>query len=233
MMIALPNPDGAFTCTLFFPFEGEESFSILNAPEEIQAFFQKTFPDAYPLMPSLIEDFRDNPTSSLVTVRCYPWVKKNTLLLGDAAHGIVPFFGQGMNASFEDCRILNQLLDQWDDRWDLALPDFQKLRKPDTDAIAELALDNFVEMRDLVADADFLLRKRIEAKLNKLYPEKWIPLYSMVTFHDQIRYSEAQATGKKQREIMDHVMKTPGIESKWESMDFDRIVNQLMTTEYR
>ena len=228
MLIALPNPDGTFTCTLFFPFEGEPSFNKLQTADDIQSFFKSTFPDAYAMMPSLIEDFRDNPTSALVTMRCHPWVKNNALLIGDAAHSIVPFFGQGMNAGFEDCRILNQLFDQFDDNWDLALSEFQRIRKPDADAIAELAMDNFVEMRDLVADADFLLRKKIEAKLHELYPEKWTPLYSMVTFDDNLRYSEAQATGMKQKEIMDKVMQMPGIESNWETLNFDDIANQLI-----
>lgn len=227
MLIALPNPDATFTCTLFYPFEGEKSFEQLETPDQINQFFKSTFPDVYPLMPTLVEDFRDNATSSLVTISCYPWIRHNSLLIGDAAHGVVPFFGQGMNAGFEDCRILNQLLDQYGDRWDQALPEFQQLRKPDTDAIAGLALDNFVEMRDLVADADFLLRKKIEAKLHELYPEKWIPLYSMVTFHDHLRYSEARAIGLKQTTIMDQVMKTPGIESTWETLNFQAIVDQL------
>jgi kynurenine 3-monooxygenase len=132
-----------------------------------------------------------------------------------------------MNACFEGCRMLNQLLDQHEDRWDKALPEFQRLRKPDTDAIAQLALDNFVEMRDRVADQNFLLRKKIEARLHELYPEKWIPLYSMVTFHDDIRYSAARFAGKKQSDIMDKVMKTPGIQTMWETLNFEQIVNQL------
>lgn len=224
MLIALPNPDGSFTCTLFSPLEGELSFSQWQKPDAFESFFKKSFPDVHPWMPSLIQDFLQNPTASLVTVRCHPWVKNNTLLIGDAAHGIVPFFGQGMNAGFEDCRILHGLLEHLDDRWDIALPEFQQLRKPDTDAIAQLALDNFVEMRDLVADADFLLRKKIEAKLHELFPEKWIPLYSMVTFDDRLRYSEAQAAGRKQKEIMDRVMRMPDIASTWESIDFREIV---------
>jgi kynurenine 3-monooxygenase len=151
MMIALPNPDGSFTCTLFFPFEGPASFSKLTQNSEIQQFFNSTFPDAVKLMPALLEDYNTNPTSSLVTVRCYPWVKNNTLLIGDAAHAIVPFFGQGMNAGFEDCRVLNDLLNRYDDNWQEVLPVFQNERKKNTDAIAQLALDNFIEMRDLVA----------------------------------------------------------------------------------
>jgi len=228
MMIALPNPDGSFTCTLFFPFDGNPSFSKLKTDAEVSMFFESTFPDAVELMPTLLEDYNTNPTSSLVTVRCYPWVKNNTLLIGDAAHAIVPFFGQGMNAGFEDCRILNELLNQLDDDWKKVLSEFQQSRKKDADAIAQLALDNFIEMRDLVADADFLLRKKIEARLHQLYPTQWIPLYSMVTFHDSMPYSIAYETGQKQKKIMDEVMKQPGIAKNWESLDFKAIVKSLI-----
>ncbi len=227
MLIALPNPSMTFTCTLFLPFEGPVSFSQLTTEDAIHRFFEKYFPDALALMPTLHEDFRDNATSSLVTVRCYPWVKNKTLLMGDASHGIVPFFGQGMNAGFEDCRILNELLDTHDDDWETVLTKFPGQRKPDADAIAQLALDNFVEMRDLVADATFLLRKKIEAKLHELYPEKWIPLYSMVTFHDNLRYSEAYRTGQRQKKIMDEVMLAPNLEANWGSLNFEEIVNRL------
>lgn len=227
MMIALPNPDGSFTCTLFFPFEGSPSFSQLKTDAEVSMFFESTFPDAVVVMPTLLEDFNANPTSSLVTVRCYPWVKNNTLLIGDAAHAIVPFFGQGMNAGFEDCRILNQMLETHRDDWKKVLPEFERTRKKDADAIAQLALDNFIEMRDLVADADFLLRKKIEARLHQLYPTRWIPLYSMVTFYDSMPYSTAYETGQKQKKIMDEVMKQPGLEKNWESLDFEKIVENL------
>ena len=227
MMIALPNPDGSFTCTLFFPFDGNPSFDSLKTKHDVEKFFEEIFPDAKKLMPELLNDFEINPTSSLVTIKCYPWVRNKTLLIGDAAHGIVPFYGQGMNAGFEDCRILNDLLSQHKDNWDVVLPEFQKLRKPDTDAIARLALDNFIEMRDLVADADFLLRKKIEGKLYELFPAKWIPLYPMVTFMDSMRYSDALRIGQKQKLIMDEVMKTPNLESTWQSLDFKAIVNQL------
>jgi kynurenine 3-monooxygenase len=227
MLIALPNPNKTFTCTLFLPFDGPVSFSQLTTPESIQQFFEKYFPDAVTLMPTLIEDFRDNATSSLVTVRCYPWVRNRTVLIGDASHGIVPFFGQGMNAGFEDCRVLNELLDKHGDHWKATLAEFQEVRKPDADAIAQLALDNFIEMRDLVADADFILRKKIEAKLHELYPDKWIPLYSMVTFHDDLRYSDAYRIGQHQKKIMDEVMKTPNLDSNWSSLNFEEIANKL------
>ena len=218
MMIALPNPDGSFTCTLF---------AALDTTEKIDHFFKSIFPDAYALMPSLLDDYKLNPTSSLVTMKCFPWVTNNTFLLGDAAHAVVPFYGQGMNAGFEDCRILNALLDQHVDNWSHVLPIFQKQRKVDADAIAQLALDNFIEMRDLVADQEFLLRKKIEARLHALYPGKWVPQYSMVTFHDNIRYSEAYATGQKQKRIMDEIMKEPSLASTWETLDFERIVSRL------
>jgi kynurenine 3-monooxygenase len=228
MMIALPNPDGSFTCTLFFPFEGSPSFSTLKTEGEIQDFFINTFPDAVDLMPELMDDYKSNPTGSLVTVKCFPWTKNKTLLIGDAAHAIVPFYGQGMNAGFEDCRILNQLLNQHNDNWNNVLPAFQQLRKPDADAIAQLAFDNFVEMRDLVADPEFLLRKKIEAKIHERFPEKWIPLYAMVTFNDSIRYSHAYGTGQKQKKIMDEIMAQPGIETNWQQLDFEKIVQKLI-----
>jgi kynurenine 3-monooxygenase len=178
-------------------------------------------------MPDYLLDFHRNPAASLVTTKCYPWVKNNTLLIGDSAHAIVPFYGQGMNAGFEDCRVLNEMLNQYHDDWEKVLPIFQQTRKPDTDAIAQLALDNFIEMRDLVADEKFLLRKKIEAKVHSLYPDKWIPLYTMVTFQDDMRYSEAYAIGQKQKKIMDEVMSDPGIEKNWEMLDFNKITNQL------
>jgi kynurenine 3-monooxygenase len=227
MLIALPNPDGSFTCTLFFPFEGSPSFQSLKTQQDIREFFNTTFPDAIALMPTLLEDFTTNPTSSLVTIRCFPWVRNNTFLIGDAAHGIVPFYGQGMNAGFEDCRILNELLDQHSDDWSTVLPEFQQLRKKDADAIAQLALDNFIEMRDLVADPQFILQKKIEGKLYELFPEQWKPLYSMVTFFDNIRYSDALAIGTRQKEIMAAVLRQPGIEKNWEQLDFESIVKQL------
>jgi kynurenine 3-monooxygenase len=227
MMIALPNHDGSFTCTLFFPFEGQPSFSELNSDQKIIEFFQSNFPDAVPLMPDLLNNFHINPTSSLITVKCFPWVRNKTFLIGDAAHGIVPFYGQGMNAGFEDCRVLNALLDNHADQWEKVLPKFQETRKPDTDAIAQLALDNFIEMRDLVADADFLLRKKIEARIHQLFPDQWIPLYSMVTFHENIRYSEAYAVGQKQKKIMDEVMRQPGIFENWEQLNFEQIASRL------
>lgn len=227
MLIALPNTDGSFTCTLFFPFEGDKSFDTLKSDEQILDFFKEVFPDAVELMPTLLEDYQSNPTSSLMTVKCFPWVKNKTLMIGDASHAIVPFYGQGMNSGFEDCRVLNDMLNEHNDDWDKVLPLFQENRKPDADAILDLALQNFIEMRDLVADDKFLVRKKIEAKLNELYPVRWIPLYSMVTFNENMRYSEAIARGAKQKAIMDKVMSENGVLQNWEKLDFGAIVGEL------
>ncbi|MFO0356693.1 MAG: FAD-dependent oxidoreductase [Sphingobacteriaceae bacterium] len=225
MMIALPNPDGNFTCTLFLPFEGEKSFANLKTKDAVKAFFESEFPDAVPLMPSLLNDFFANPTSSLVTVKCFPWVFDNRVaLIGDAAHAIVPFYGQGMNCGFEDCVVLNDLISKHDENWNKILPEYQELRKPDGDAIADLAIGNFIEMRDKTADPKFLLQKKIEARFNEKYPDKWIPLYSMVTYSPHIRYSKALSEGKRQQLIMDKIMALPDIESKWDSEEVEKMI---------
>jgi kynurenine 3-monooxygenase len=229
MLIALPNMDGSFTCTLFFPFEGDPSFASLDTKEKLTAFFKKTFADAVPLMPTLEEDFFTNPTSSLVTVKCFPWIRDDEFaLIGDAAHAIVPFFGQGMNCGFEDCRVLNELIDKHTDNWEFILKEYQSLRKPDADAIAELALNNFIEMRDKVADPKFLLQKKIETAFSKKYPGKWIPAYAQVTFSPQIRYSDALKNSAKQEAIMQQVMAMPGIEEIWQSEAVDQLMLDLI-----
>jgi len=196
MLIALPNLDGSFTVTLFLAFEGEYAFEHLQTPKAARAFFEIHFADALALMPHFEDEFFTNPTSSLATFRCYPWVYGNKIcLLGDAAHGVVPFYGQGMNCGFEDCDVLDDLIDKHSDNWNNILPEFQQLRKPDADAIANLALRNFIEMRDLVADENFLTRKKIEKAMHERHPEKFVPLYSLVSF-GHTRYSEAQRLGQ-------------------------------------
>jgi kynurenine 3-monooxygenase len=223
MMIALPNLDGNFTCTLFLPFEGEKSFEKLKTRDEVKKFFEEEFPDAVPLMPTLLEDFEKNPVSSLVTVKCWPWTFDNKIaLIGDAAHAIVPFFGQGMNCGFEDCVVLNELIEKHKEDWNKIMPEYQSLRKPDGDAIADLAVGNFIEMRDKTADPKFLLQKKIEARFNSKYPDKWIPLYSMVTYSPQIRYSTALKEGERQEAIMQKIMAIPGIENKWDSEEVEK-----------
>ena len=226
MMIALPNPDGNFTCTLFLPFEGENSFSNLKTDKQVEDFFKSEFSDAFTLMPTLISDFKTNATASLVTVKCFPWVFDNKIgLIGDAAHAIVPFYGQGMNCGFEDCVVLNELIEKHNDDWDIIFPEYEQLRKPDGDAIADLAIANFVEMRDKTADPKFILQKKIEAKFSQHYPDKWIPLYSMVTYSPHIRYSTALKEGQKQQKIMDEIMALNNIESIWES---DEIESEIL-----
>jgi len=229
MMIALPNPDGNFTCTLFLPFEGEKSFENLKTRESVKQFFAEEFSSAVPLMPTLLDDFFANPTSSLVTVKCFPWTFDNKIgLIGDAAHAIVPFYGQGMNCGFEDCVVLNELIEKHNHNWDSIFPEYQNLRKPDGDAIADLAIANFVEMRDKTADPKFLLQKKIEAKFSQNHPDKWIPLYTMVTYSPNIRYSTALKEGIKQQAIMDEIMAIADIESKWDSIEVENeILNHL------
>lgn len=229
MLIALPNLDKTFTCTLFFPFEGEASFEKLTTKERVKEFFEKTFPDTVKLMPDYINEFFTNPTSSLVTVKCFPWIRDDKFaLIGDAAHAIVPFFGQGMNCGFEDCRVLDGLVDKHKEDWQAILREYQSLRKPDADAIADLAINNFTEMRDKTADPKFLLQKKIEAKLHEKYPDKWIPAYSQVTFSPHIRYSEALQRGQKQEAIMQEIMKAPDIEITWDNDELHRRIIERM-----
>jgi kynurenine 3-monooxygenase len=228
MLIALPNPDGNFTGTLFFPFEGELSFQQLDTKEKVTAFFEKIFPDTLKLIPDLAKQFFYNPVSSLVTVKCYPWIREDKFaLIGDAAHAMVPFFGQGMNCGFEDCRILDELMEQHGDDWKKILHDYQLMRKPDADAIAGLAINNFTEMRERTADPKFLLQKKIEARLHEKYPGKWIPAYTQVTFSPYIRYSEAFRNAMRQEAIMQEVMIMPDIEKKWDSTELlDHIIEK-------
>ncbi len=197
MLIGLPNLDGTFTCTLFFPNHGENSFETLKTPEQIEAFFKEVFPDTLELMPELLHDFQHNPVGMLGTVRCAPWnYAGKFLLLGDAAHAIVPFYGQGMNASFEDCLELMACLDTETD-WEKAFTTFGKARKVNTDAIAALAVENFYEMRDGTARPDFLRMRQVESLLENTYPD-YHSKYSMVTFHPEIPYATAQTRGNAQ-----------------------------------
>lgn len=191
MLIALPNTDFNFTCTLFLPFEGAYSFAALQTREAVLAFFEQHFPDALAMMPSLVSDFLTNPTASLITTHIKPWhYQDKSALIGDAAHAIVPFYGQGMNAGFEDCTILAGLLDKYGNDWATILKAYDDQRKPNGDAVASLALMNFVEMRDKVADASFLERKKIEKELGKLYAKEFVSVYEMVSF-THIPYSTA------------------------------------------
>lgn len=225
MMIALPNLDGSFTCTLFFPSSGKNSFEELDSKEKTKAFFEENFADALPLMPDYLDQFERNPTSSLVTVKCFPWIYKDSFsLIGDAAHAIVPFFGQGMNCGFEDCLVLDEMIEKFNGDWGKILPEFQISRKPDSDAIADLAINNFKEMSDKVGDPKFLLQKKIEARFSEIYPDKWITAYAMVTFSPHIRYSQALQNGLRQQKIMDEIMSSSDIENKWDSEEIEKMI---------
>jgi len=227
MLIALPNLDGSFTCTLFMPYEGKNSFASLESDEAVDRFFKEQFRDFYDIMPNLVEDYRSHPLSDLVIIRCFPWVKHKTTLMGDASHAIVPFYGQGMNSGFEDCSVLDELIEKHDHDWEKILPEFQESRKPDADAIAELALRNYIEMRDLVADPDFILRKKIENRFYEKYPDKWMPLYSQVTF-SHIPYDEALKKGIEHDKIMEKIMSMENIGSRWDSSDVENAIMKML-----
>ncbi len=226
MLIALPNLDKSFTCTLFYPRIGRQSFEELTEAKDVIKLFQDAFPDALPVMPTLVEDFFNNPTAGLVTVRCSPWVKGKTALIGDAAHAIVPFYGQGMNAGFEDCYVFDQLISEHNEINQSMLSAYETLRKPDADAIADLALYNFIEMRDKVANPRFVLQKQIEKELFRRYPDKWVPLYSMVTF-SEMRYSEALKKGMHQQGIMDQILDDQSVPKNYLDFDYEDIISRL------
>lgn len=225
MFIAMPNLDGSFTCTLFLPFEGEVSFEKIKTRDDARQFFQTHFPNIMPDIENLAEDFFRNPTSALVTIKCYPWTYWDKVaLVGDSAHAVVPFFGQGMNAGFEDITQLNTLMQEHGDDWETIFKQYQELRKPNGDAIAELSYQNFIEMSSLTADPNFLLQKKIEKHFAAQYPDKWIPAYSRVTFSDR-PYTEALEMGRKQEAIMKEVMAMPDIASRWDSRE---VMNRIL-----
>jgi kynurenine 3-monooxygenase len=202
MLIALPNLDASFACILFLPFEGQQSFQKLVNREDVALFFRSQFPDALELMPGLADNFFENPVGSMVTVKCAPWrVEGKVLLLGDAAHAIVPFFGQGINCGFEDCITLAELIGQLGADWSQVFAEFERMRKPNTDAIADMAIENFAEMRDRVADPAFLLRKKVELALESRFSGIFVPKYAMVTFH-RVPYSVALDRGAVQDKIL-------------------------------
>jgi kynurenine 3-monooxygenase len=202
MMIALPNPDGSFTCTLFWEFEGPRSFATTKTDDDVRRFFDEEFPDAVPLMPSLLEDFRQNPTGSLVTIRCAPWFYRDKVcLVGDAAHAVVPFYGQGMNAAFEDCVVLDECLAQFPQDRQRAFAEYFVRRKENADALADLALGNFIEMRDKTASKSFRAKKKLDHFLEAALPGIYLPLYTMVTF-TRIPYAQAARRARRQDRIV-------------------------------
>jgi kynurenine 3-monooxygenase len=202
MMIALPNPDGSFTCTLFWEFEGPRSFATTKADDDLRRFFDEEFPDAVPLMPTLLEDFRNNPTGSLVTIRCEPWYYRDRVcLLGDAAHAVVPFYGQGMNAAFEDCIVLDQCLAKFPDDRERAFAEYFERRKENADALADLAIGNFIEMRDKTASRTFRAKKKLDHLLEAALPSLYLPLYTMITF-TRVPYAQAARRARLQDRIL-------------------------------
>lgn len=225
MLIAMPNLDGSFTSTLFMPFEGEVSFDAIKTKEQAKTFFSKYFPNVMQVMDDLLEAFFNNPTSAMVTMKCYPWTYWNKVaLVGDSAHAVVPFYGQGMNAGFEDIYCLDRIISEQGDNWEAIFQEYQKERKPNADAIAELSYRNFIEMSCKTADLKFLLQKKIEKHFANKHPEKWIPAYSRVTFSDR-PYVEALAVGDRQEEIMQEIMAIDGIETIWNS---EVVENQML-----
>jgi kynurenine 3-monooxygenase len=229
MLIALPNVDGTFACILFLPFDGPDSFEKVAKPEAVAEFFHRTFPDVVPLMPNLAENFTANLTGAMVTIKCSPWhVEGRALMLGDSAHAIVPFFGQGINCGFEDCTVFLELLDRYGADWGKIFPDFEKARRENTDAIADLAVENFVEMRDRVGDPRFLFRKKVEFALEARYPQLFVPKYAMVTFH-RVPYATALLRGQLQEAILAELCDGIG---RVEDLDWDkagRLVHQQLT----
>ncbi len=206
MMIALPNFDGSYTCTLFLTHEqmheGEPSFDQLVDEQTVTRFFEKHFPDALPLMPTLIEDFFANPVGDLGTVKCFPWnVRGRVLLLGDSAHAVVPFYGQGMNCAFEDVRVLDELIGRHGADWETVYSEYGRVRKPNTDAIADMAEENFYEMRDAVADPVFVRKRELETRLEHTYPD-YFSKYSMVTFREDLPYAVAKQKGNAQDRLL-------------------------------
>lgn len=228
MFIAMPNLDGSFTCTLFMPFEGDISFESIDTKKDAVRFFNTYFPNVKDEIENLTEDFFKNPTSALVTMKCYPWTYWDKVaLVGDSAHAVVPFYGQGMNAGFEDIFVLDEIIKKYGDDWGRIFSTYQEVRKPNADAIAELSYRNFIEMSSKTADANFLLQKKIEKHFSAKYPEKWVPAYSRVTFSNR-PYAEALAEGDAQEEIMKEVMKIPNIAEKWDSEEVEKMMLKLI-----
>ncbi len=232
MLIALPNEDGSFTCTLFMPFEGHSaSFDKLNSKEDVDTFFKEKFPDFHQLMPEIGEQWESHPLSSLAIIRCYPWTVGKAALMGDAAHATVPFYGQGMNAGFEDCSVMWDLMQQHQTNdgghdWTKIFDEYQVLRKPDGDAVQDLSLHNYYVMRDYVADPEFLLQKRFERRIQELYPDKYMPLYSQVSFSN-IRYSEAWNKGMKQDDFIKDIMKNHDVKSLMDKNQVDELIHSI------
>jgi kynurenine 3-monooxygenase len=228
MLIALPNEDGSFTCTLFMPHENHEyAFDKINTDEKVEQFFKTVFPDFYELIPNISEVWENHPLSSLAIVRCYPWTHGKTALMGDAAHATVPFYGQGMNCGFEDCTVMWELMQKHGDDWERIFEDYQVERKPQGDGVQDLSLHNYLVMRDHVADPEFLLQKKFERRIEQLYPERYIPLYSQVSF-THIPYATAFTNGMKQDAFIKEVMGKHNIAELFAQDKVDELIHTLI-----
>ena len=231
MLIALANEDGSFTCTLFMPFEGHKnSFENLKTPEDVQKFFDEVFPDFAAMMPSIAESWDTHPLSTLAITRCYPWTHGKTALMGDAAHATVPFYGQGMNSGFEDCTVMWELMQKHNEDWPKVFEEYQRVRKPNGDGVQDLSIHNYHVMADYVADPQFLLQKKLERRIEQLYPESYMPLYSMVSFSN-IGYAEAWKKGQEQDARMKAIMKEHDIAALFERNEIDALIHSLFQEE--
>jgi kynurenine 3-monooxygenase len=228
MLIGFPNRDRTFTFALHMPFEGEPSFASIRTPEALLELFRRSFPDALPYVPSLVEDYFGRPESKMITVRCAPWVHdEKVALIGDAAHAIVPSYGQGANCGFEDCSVLYDCLQSAGGDWGRTLRDYEASRKPNADAIADLALEHFHELRDFVGSSDFLLRKELERWVNELYPDRYAPLYSLISFTN-VPYAEAMRQDREQRTLVDQLLAVPDVREKLGSPEIREMVDAFM-----
>ncbi len=227
MIIALPNLDGSFTVTMFHPFDGEYGFNQLTTEEKVRQFFEANFPTLLPYMPHYVEEFFENPVGTLGTVKCYPWqAYGKTLLMGDAAHAIVPFYGQGMNASFEDVRVFDKVMDEFDGNWEKAFHQFQELRYRNTNAIADLAIDNFHEMQDRVDDEDFIKKRQLEMQLEQQFPD-YYSKYSLVTFRPDLPYVKAMELGRAQDKLLLNICTHQDVEA----IGIEKVYEQVMALQ--
>jgi kynurenine 3-monooxygenase len=228
MLLGFPNPDGSFTCSLHMPFEGSVSFASLQTESNVLDFFNEKFPDVVDHIPNLVAEFNGCPPNPMVTVKCSPWTLQGKVaLIGDAAHVLYPYYGQGANAGFEDCSVLMQCLEKYGDDWKTVFSEYEQLRKPNMDAISEMVVEHYVEIRDLLGDPKFLLRKALERKLNQLFPDRYLPLYTMIAF-TTMPYVEALRIEREQRSMIDYLMNTPDIDQNWDSREVENIMAQLV-----
>ncbi len=227
MLLGLPNQDGSLVCSLHLPIEGDPSFSSLQTPEDLAEYLGRSFPDALPLMPEAAANFFARRANYFVSIRCYPWTRAGKVaLIGDAAHAIVPFFAQGVNAGFEDCLVLDECLDHHPGDWQAAFQLYERRRKPEADAVSDLSLHHFRELRDDLGKPTFLLKRRIEKTLGELYPERFIPLYTMVTFK-ALPYSEALQRGREQDALIERLLATPAIAQAPDS-ELPRLIDRVL-----